>query len=118
MYPSYSYHHSPQGVMNLSSLHATFLPKESGPGFVNDYIPKPSTGKAKRSISAKPSYPFVQVLDAFLSILEVLRVKEIKEPKKIRKKGANYCFVHKQKSPCKAIQGTKILKPMPDVPRG
>lgn len=78
----------------MSSLHATFLPKESGPGFVNDYIPKPSTGKAKKSISAKPSYPFVQVLDAFLSILEVLRVKKIKEPKKIRKKGANYCFVH------------------------
>lgn len=41
---SYSYNHGPQGVMNISSLYATFLSKESMPGFVEDYILQPRTG--------------------------------------------------------------------------
>lgn len=64
----HSYHQGPQGVMNISLLHATFLPKESRPEFVKDYILEPSTGdqKAKKLISANSSciFPFVQVLSA------------------------------------------------------
>lgn len=61
---SHSYNHGPQGVINISLLHAMFLPKESMPVFVKDCILEPNTGDQEGKKLLLKLFPFVQVPNA------------------------------------------------------
>lgn len=83
---AHSYHHGQQAVMNISSFHATLLPKESGPGFVNDYILDPNTGDQKAKKLFLPTLPIFFLLSRYsmhsFLFLKFSGLRKSKNPRK------------------------------------
>lgn len=117
MCPSYSHNHGPQGVINISSLYATFLPKERIPEPVKDYTLEPST----RHQEAKQLFPPLFLSFLFFpwyptnSFLFSFKLSGLRRSNNLSKAERGCTWLFNPQQYIKQSTHVKISKPLPDV---